>query len=203
MFVKNAETVAFSDTLTPDLYAQPEKYANGWDKATDAQRAAAQKLFLKEALPLRAGPRSRAKYFIIPQRERNADEHQDPAVKQAYQAMFDNMTEINSDTEWKTSVLERRGKALFLTESVPLSPIAGLTQREICHIHGSDLSGHVTLSFPDAKEVIEKGWGERHRMSGTGRLPLGYTMVYVPRSVEEVDVFAKIFQAGVEFMKSG
>lgn len=55
------------------------------------------------------------------------------------------------------------------------------------------------LSFPDAKEVISKGWGERHRLSGTKRIPLGYTMLYQPRSVEEVEVFVRIMRASVEF----
>lgn len=65
------------------------------------------------------------------------------------------------------------------------------------------MSGHVTLSFADAAEVIAKGWGERHRLSGTEWIHLGYTMVYVPRSVEEVETFIRIFQAGVDYMKSG
>ena len=83
-----------------------------------------------------------------------------------------------------------------------LTALASPTQREICHIHSSDLSGHVTLSFVDAQEVIAKGWGERHRLSGTDWIHLGYTMLYLPRTVEETEVFAKIFQAGVDYMRS-
>lgn len=60
----------------------------------------------------------------------------------------------------------------------------------------------MTLSFADAEEVIVKGWGERHRLSGTDLIHLGYTMVYVPRSVAETEVLQRIFQAGVEFMKA-
>lgn len=204
MFVKNLETTgASSDTLTPDVYSHPEKYTKGWDRATDTQRATAHKAFLKEALPTRAAPRSRAMHFVIPQRERNADDPHDPIIEDLYQAMFDTLRDSNSDTEYKTSVLEKRGKALFTNQRVTLNPVVEQTQREICHIHASDLSGHVTLSFADAMEVIGKGWGERHRMSGTERLPLGYTMLYIPRSEAEVATFAKIFQAGIEFMKSG
>lgn len=65
------------------------------------------------------------------------------------------------------------------------------------------MSGHVTLSFADAEEVIAKGWGERHRLSGTDWIHLGYTMVYVPRTVGETEVLCRIFKAGVDFMKSG
>lgn len=117
--------------------------------------------------------------------------------------MFDQLARENKrSTEWKTSCLEKHGKALFIRSSIPLSPLAGPTQGEICHIHGTDLSSHVTLSFPDAEEIIAKGWGERHRLSGTDWIHLGYTMVYVPNSVEEVEAFRKIFQAGIDYMKS-
>ena len=63
-------------------------------------------------------------------------------------------------------------------------------------------SDHVTLSFAGAQEVIAKGWGERHRLSGTSWIHLGYTMVYVPKTVEETKILVKIFQAGNEHMKS-
>lgn len=195
------KTMAFEDTLTSDVYQNPSKYATGWDKATPAQRAAAQVSYLKEPLPVREGPRVRAKKFVFPQRERNAADPQDETIKAAYQEAFKALA--NADTEWKTSVLEKHGTALFLRESLPLSPLAGPAQREICHIHGTDMSGHVTLSFADAQEVITKGWGERHRLSGTSWIHLGYTMVYVPNNLEEVQVFAKIFQAGVDYMKTG
>ena len=121
----------------------------------------------------------------------------------AYEAAFKQLGSTNSsETEWRTSVLEKQGIALFLKQSMPLHALASPTQREICHVHTSDMSGHVTLSFADAQEVIAKGWGERHRMSGTDVIHLGYTMVYVPRSVKETEVLQRIFQAGVDFMKS-
>jgi hypothetical protein len=85
-----------------------------------------------------------------------------------YQQTFDRLGKFNAiATEWKTSALEKHGTALFLKQSLPLSPLAAPTKREICNIHTSDMSGHVTLSFTDAQEVIDKGWGERHRLSGT------------------------------------
>lgn len=102
-----------------------------------------------------------------------------------------------------TSRLEKHGQALFVQDSIPLTPLADPTQREICDIHGTDLSGHVTLYFADAETVVAKGWGERHRLSGTDWIHLDYTMLYVPYSVEEVETFRRIFQAGVEYMKSG
>lgn len=124
-------------------------------------------------------------------------------IAQTYLEAFDALQTANfNNTEWRTSVLERRGKALFLKPNLALRTLDQQTKREICHIHGSDLSGHVTLSLADAKEVVAKGWGERHRLSGTKFLPLGYTMMYCPRSVKEVEVYCRIFQAGIDYLAS-
>ncbi|CAK1354318.1 hypothetical protein CB0940_01814 [Cercospora beticola] len=204
MICKHFEkTVARDDTTDPSLYDSTEVHAPGWDEATEAQRKATQASFLSLPLPERDSPRARAKPFIFPQRERNEKEPQDEEIRNAYQFAVSRLSEVNDDLHWKTSVLERHGPALFLQDSLlPATPLAKPTQGEICHVHRSDLSAHVTLSFPDAKEVLQKGWGERHRLSGTERLHLGYTMLYVPRSVQEVEVLASILQAGIDYMKS-
>lgn len=76
------KTMAFDDTIDPHLYQNPKRYATGWSRASSAQRAAAQKSFLKEPLPERQGLRSRAKRYVYPQREKNAADYQDPEVKQ-------------------------------------------------------------------------------------------------------------------------
>ncbi|KAI1084688.1 hypothetical protein F5B20DRAFT_576010 [Whalleya microplaca] len=200
------KTMAFGpdDTIKPGFYSNPKKFATGWSKATEAQKANANQSFLKEPLLERPGPRARAKPFVYPQRERNAADPQDPEVKQAYLAAFEQLGKTNEGfTEWKTSALEKHGRALFLQDSVPLTPLAGPTQREICHIHSTDMSGHVTLSFVDAEEVISKGWGERHRLSGTDWIHIGFTMLYVPNTIEEAAVLTRIHQAGIDYMRSG
>ncbi|KAF3057440.1 hypothetical protein GL218_06155 [Daldinia childiae] len=203
--VAAGKTKAFGadETMKPGFYENPEKRATGWKKATEQQKSNARKSFLKETLPIRPGPRAKAKPYVFPQRERKADHPQDPTVKQAYLEAFDKLCETNTDTEWKTSVLEKHGQALFTKSSVPLSPLAGPSSREICHIHSTDLSGHVTLSFIDAEDVISKGWGERHRLSGTDWIHMGFTMLYVPNTIEETEILIKIFQAGIDYMKSG
>lgn len=204
MICKHFEkTMARDDTTDPSLYDSPEVHAPGWDEATEPQRTAAQTSYLSRPLPERESPRARAKPFIFPQRERNEKEPQDEDVRAAYQAAVSRLSEVNDDLHWKTSVLERHGPALFLQDNLlPVTPLAKPTQGEICHIHRSDLSAHVTLSFADTKQVLEKGWGERHRLSGTERLHLGYTMLYVARNAQEVDVFVNILQAGIDYMKS-
>jgi hypothetical protein len=59
----------------------------------------------------------------------------------------------------------------------------------------------VKLSHADAKEVIEKGWGERHGLSRKTVLSgktvrsrtftAGYLMIYAPRNEGEVRLWAR------------
>jgi len=75
---------------------------------------------------------------------------------------------------------------------------------EIAHLHESEGSMHVCLSLPDAKLVIERGWGERFGLSGS-IVPVTYIMVYAPhqgegKEEEEVKIVEGIIRAGVKFM---
>lgn len=197
-------SMAYSDTKTIAVYERPGDFSSQWLQASEAERSESQKVFLKTPLQHRVGPPTRALPFAIPQREKNADVDVDAELRRKYLAAFDELQHTNSETtEWKTSLLEKRGKALFLKSNLPLRCLAAPSHREICHIHSSDMSAHVTLSLADAREVITKGFGERHRLSGTKLLPLGYTMLYVPRSSDEVDVLVNILQAGIDYMRSG
>jgi Family of unknown function (DUF5519) len=108
----------------------------------------------------------------------------------------------------KKSQLENNGPALWLTPTIARQPWDSYAKGEIGHVHfEAEGSSHVKLSLTDAKEVIEKGWGERHGLSGKSlggkMLPWGYVMVYAPRNEEEVKVLGKIFRAGVAFMSGG
>lgn len=121
---------------------------------------------------------------------------------QAYAKAFDNLVDSNpEDVEWRTSVLERRGKAIFLKDAYDLPNPLAYARRELAHLHDSDVSAHILLSFADAKEVLSKGWGERHRVAGT-IAPLGYMMLYQPRNLEELDIFLNIFKAAIAYGKS-
>lgn len=60
----------------------------------------------------------------------------------------------------------------------------------------------MTLSLADAKEVIEKGWGLRHKLSGP-LIPVGYLLLYAPRNEEELEVLGRILKAGIAFMSGG
>ena len=91
---------------------------------------------------------------------------------------------------------------MFLKDSYSLPTLIARCQGEVAHIHESDMSAHVLLSFADAREVIAKGWGERHRMTGSAIIPLGYTMLYLPRNAGGIEVFMRIFEAGVMYAES-
>ncbi|KAI0539618.1 hypothetical protein GGR58DRAFT_228954 [Xylaria digitata] len=69
---------------------------------------------------------------------------------------------------------------------------------ETAHVHHEG-STHACLSLVDAAEVVRKGWGERHRMSGVkGLLPWGYVLVYAPREdAGDWDVWKEIVLASV------
>jgi hypothetical protein len=77
------KTMAFKDTLNPDIYSKPQKYATGCSQASASQKDATKISFLMEPLRLPEGPRSRAKRHVYSQREQNADEPLDPEIKRA------------------------------------------------------------------------------------------------------------------------
>jgi hypothetical protein len=58
---------------------------------------------------------------------------------------------------------------------------------------------HLTLSPSDAKEVIEKGWGELHGLAGGGPLIKTYLMIYSPRNDAELEAVKKILEAAVKY----
>lgn len=81
--VNAGKTMAYGadETIIPGFYKEPQKVAAGWSKAKESQKENALKSFFETPLPERQGPRARAKPFVFPQRERNADEPQDQEMK--------------------------------------------------------------------------------------------------------------------------
>jgi hypothetical protein len=72
-----------------------------------------------------------------------------------------------------------------------------LLQTEIAHVHPSDNSLHVWLSQPDARKVVEKGWGQRFPLKFVHP---GWVMVYAPRTKEELAEIEKIVKAGIAWV---
>ncbi|KAK6954443.1 hypothetical protein Daesc_004410 [Daldinia eschscholtzii] len=93
-----------------------------------------------------------------------------------------------------TSCFEKHGLGLFARY-----PFNKTCQGEICHVHDSDHSMHLNLHPDDIKEVIEKGWGQRHPLTSQCLLkmpvPKQFTMVYAPRSTDELRVVCQIIEA--------
>ena len=48
--------------------------------------------------------------------------------------------------------------------------------------------------------MIERGWGERHPISGVVGLPKEYLMIYAPMDEDEVEVVVRIIKASIAYM---
>lgn len=121
-----------------------------------------------------------------------------------------------ADVLQRRSHYERRHMALYVS---PLrlaegrcGRIARRVQGEIGHVH-TDGSSHWYFSSEDVKEVLEKGWGERHplaggdgegiwgkvrsKLSGLGR---GWVLVYGARDEKEFEVFERLADRSIGWM---
>ena len=104
--------------------------------------------------------------------------------------------------EMGSSKIEGGVPALFLLPGT--SPgshaINPMSPREIMHTHYADGSSHAFLSAADATTVLDRGWGERHRLSGRALgFPINYTMIFAPRNDEEVAIVRTITRAAVRY----
>lgn len=57
----------------------------------------------------------------------------------------------------------------------------------------------MNLHPDDARVILEKGWGQRHPLSGGGWMmayvPREFVMIYAPRDRTELDVVCRIIEA--------
>ena len=68
---------------------------------------------------------------------------------------------------------------------------------EIAHVHPAENSLHVWLTQTDTRKVVEAGWGLRFPLASLGMVDEGWTFVFAPRSLDEVDVAEEIVRAGI------
>ena len=127
---------------------------------------------------------------------------------QALEAEITLIANANPQTlELGPSKLEGGCPALFIREEIytPNHASARQSPREVFHVHSAaEGSCHAILSAADAKLVLEKGWGERHGLSGRGLgVPLGYVMIFAPRSVGEVDIVGMVARAAAGYGLEG
>ena len=117
------------------------------------------------------------------------------------QAAFDKaVSERPGVLEYKLSFFEKHSMAVTLCHPECGHVYAVGTQGEIGHIHPTDGSMHIILSPSDAKQAIDKGWGERHGLAGMAKLPPTYTFVYSPRDSLEVSVASEMINAAISHM---
>ncbi len=79
------------------------------------------------------------------------------------------------------------------------APDAFMVGREFGHLHPHyDGSLHLRLPHEHAREVVEKGWGEKHPLTHMfAGAPI--LMVFGPRTQDELDVVVRIVQAAHAF----
>lgn len=68
---------------------------------------------------------------------------------------------------------------------------------EIAHVHPAENSLHVWLTPVDARKVVEAGWGERFPLSSLGMTDDGWTFIYAPQSMEDVNMIEVIIKAAI------
>ena len=129
-------------------------------------------------LPYRPGPRPSVA-GLAPQRQLNQHGSLDATnrLRASIEALAARMPQKFVTA---TSCLEKHGFALFSRH-----PLNVCGNGEVCHIHTSDRSMHMNLHPDDIKEILAKGWGQRHPMAWKGWIrspvPTTFTMIYAPR----------------------
>ncbi|KAI0474585.1 hypothetical protein F4859DRAFT_73737 [Xylaria cf. heliscus] len=139
-------------------------------------------------LPPYAGPRPTVPTTVLPQRQTTRPASPATLARQA--AYIAAVAAANPSLfAVRPSALESpKFEALWLVpgEGVGVDPARAAwlppqARGEVAHVHHEG-SAHMCLGLVDAAEVVRRGWGERHKMSGVaGLLPWGYVLVYAPR----------------------
>ncbi|UNI21098.1 hypothetical protein JDV02_007117 [Purpureocillium takamizusanense] len=149
----------------------------------------------RQRLPYRAGPRPLVA-GIAPQRQ--VDQH---GSQSCYLSLRRAMERLSAHSPLKfgteRSCLEKHGLALFARH-----PLQTNCQGEICHVHDSDHSMHMCLHPDDIRELLSKGWGQRHPLARKGwllQMPVSpnFVMVYAPRNEHELQITYKIVEAAI------
>ncbi|KAH6647112.1 hypothetical protein BKA67DRAFT_581695, partial [Truncatella angustata] len=180
---------ARKDTTVPVPYDLAETAKTNGPNST--------KSFFARPLELRSGTRPEVCGFVAPQRQ--LTERCSDAMRRAMNAYLDNLVMDNAAIlQRENSKLEGPVPAVQLREGSPFPSFLEATRGEFVHIHPPDGSTHLVLSLVDSAEAIEKGWGQRHRLSG-GMLTWGYTLIYAPRDEQDFHVWKNIVGAAANF----
>lgn len=69
---------------------------------------------------------------------------------------------------------------------------------EIAHVHPAENSLHIWLTEADCKKVVSAGWGERFPLASLNMVHQGWTFIYAPRTMQEVDMIEEFVKAGIQ-----
>ncbi|ETN45712.1 uncharacterized protein HMPREF1541_09545 [Cyphellophora europaea CBS 101466] len=172
------------------------------------------------SLPSRSGERAHTG-GIVPHRQLSqlAPESMAAPLQQMLRDFLDAQDgPLKGKLVMRKSHYERHNDALYVSDALLAEPAtqtkvprtARVAKGEAAHVHG-DRSLHLYLHPADAAAVVEKGWGERHRLSrtwpwwlggGTDKLGLGHTwiMLYGPRDGGELEVVKGVVGEGLRWM---
>ncbi|OAA69048.1 hypothetical protein ISF_03423 [Cordyceps fumosorosea ARSEF 2679] len=180
------------DTLVPAPY----------DLAIEAARTgphAAESFLPAAPLPARAGHRPSIPGFTAPQRQ--VSDAASAAMKARMAGHLEALAHTNPTLlQLELSKLEGPVPALQLHKDREAVRPRHLqrTRGEVAHVHPPDGSTHLVLSLADSRRLIEAGWGQRHRLSGT-LLGWGYTLFYAPRNDAEFHVWKDTVAAAAKY----
>ncbi|KAJ7035261.1 hypothetical protein C8F04DRAFT_1344904 [Mycena alexandri] len=162
-------------------------------------------------LPVRNGSRPDTTSHII-QRQLNQPVDPEFAARALKGTVIPRVQARHTDkTHLSLSKFEFHAEAIFLRPSIPIDDPKNIpshdtvrrTKREIAHMHDyHDFTLHLALAAQDGKQVLEKGWGQRHPLAGPGvpGPPTEWTFIYAPRDEGEVKVVETIVEASIGYM---
>ena len=142
----------------------------------------------------------------MPQRQHPLPESEiDAGVKEKVAGMMEGfsakhpeiLVSAPSKTEGGSTDAIYANKSLDTLNPIVLEPRNKLLDGEIAHAHPAEGSLHVWLSQADARTVVENGWGQRFPLKFVDK---GWTMVYAPRTMQEVAAIEEIVKAGIGWL---
>ncbi len=154
----------------------------------------------------RSGARPKIMARTMPQRQHRLSRSEvEPGVEDKVASMMKDFQSRHSDlvvlapskTEGRSTDAIYANKSLDTLNPIVLEPRNKLLDGEIAHAHPAEGSLHVWLSQADTKTVVENGWGLRFPLEFVDK---GWTMVYAPRTMEEVAVIEEIVKAGIGWL---
>ncbi|GJE92835.1 hypothetical protein PsYK624_089930 [Phanerochaete sordida] len=173
-------------------------------------RDANKDVWLAASLPPRQGRRPAVGFHVVPARQLDQVER---GMFKRLDELFERVVKLNPELlEYRRSPHEKINNGIVVKQAAPAAhDVLRMGLREVGHIHPSDHSVHVILAPQDCKLVIEKGWGERHQLSGSpglhalpfppeAKLPKEYIWIYAPRDEQELAIMEEILLASARFM---